>query len=150
MLGHTAPERWAGTGQGEPHRVGEQDAGRGRGGDQTHRGVVNAAPELGRMPEGGSDDDDADADHRGDGHDHQDLGADEELEGDQQPEHHPDPYRTTTPSDQQLVQAGHDQRRDEGHPEHQVGVGETDQDEGREPVEQASEERCRRPGHPAL
>jgi hypothetical protein len=74
------------------------------------------------MSPGRVGDHDADTDGSHDRHHHQEFTPDEELQRHQQPEEDSCPDRAATLSDQQLVEAGHDQWRHSCHPEHQVGI----------------------------
>ncbi len=142
----TAQVGWAG--QGEPHRIGQQDPAGDRGRSEAHDGVVETLVQVGRMPPGGPDRHHGDPDDHHDGHDDEDLAPDEELHRHQQAQDHAGQDGRARSSEQQLVQAQNDQGRHHRHPQHEVGVGQAHQDEGREAVEQTGEEGRRRPGHP--
>ena len=88
------------------------------------------------------------ADGAGDGHDDEDLGPDEELNADQEAHQRPDEDRVPSLPDEELVEAADDQRRHQQGGQHQVGVGEADQHQRGEAVEQPADEGGRRPRHP--
>ncbi len=134
--------------QGEPHRIGQQRAsGRGRHAERQYR-ISDVASQSLRPGECGDDEHCHHPERAEHEHHDQHLGPDEELEGDQEPEHDPGCDRTCPLAEEHLVETGRDERRHEGHPEHQVGIGEADQHERREPVEQPAHERGGCETHP--
>jgi hypothetical protein len=86
--------------------------------------------ELGPVSHGGSAGHQGQAHGHHDGQDDQHLGADEELHGHQEAEHHPGHHRAAAAAEEQFVEAGHDEGWDEGHAQHEMGVGQADEDEG--------------------
>ena len=106
------PGQMGGAGQREPGGVGEEGHRHQAGGAQRLQCVVGPAPQFRRTAKGGVPGDQRDPDHPDDHHDGQDLGPDEELDDQQQTEDHPGGDRPPALAEQELVEAGHHQRRD--------------------------------------
>ena len=81
-------------------------------------------------------DKDEDAAHDGgDAHEDEQLGADEELDGHGDAEEQAADHGAASLPGQELVETEHQQGRHRRHRQHQMAVGEPDEDERGEPVE---------------
>ena len=93
-------------GQGEPHRIGQQDDRGDSAGDKAADGMARTRPERGEVVDGPIANNEHEAHEARGHHDEQDLGPDEELHGDEEPGGDPDGQGGPSLSEDQFVQAG--------------------------------------------
>ena len=116
LQGRPHPARDVGrAGECEPGRVGQQHHGGGRGGGQSHHHPAGVGTQRLAVADAV-----AEEQYRGhgtgDADQEQDLGAHEELDHQEQPEHQADGHRAAPTAEQQLVDTGHQERGHHNHP----------------------------------
>jgi hypothetical protein len=115
--------------EGEPQRVGQEDEGHRHGRAEAAPGRPQPPDDIAPVAHRAIEDEQDDGHHRADGHDDEDLGAQEILHGHQQAESDAHRHRSSPLAHQELVQAPHDEGHQDEDPRHQVSAGQVDEDE---------------------